>query len=76
MATSADLEEWVTEALRELGGEAAVPRIAEQIWKKHEDELRKSGDLFFTWQYAMRWAGQRLQQKGKLKKKSRSWQLT
>jgi hypothetical protein len=30
------------------------------LWKKHEPELRKSGDLFYTWQYGMRWAATEL----------------
>jgi hypothetical protein len=76
MATKADLQEWVMEALRDLGGEAHLARIAEQIWIKHESELRKSGDLFFTWQYDMRWAAQNLQRAEKLVKLSRSWRLT
>ncbi len=76
MKNSEYLEIWIMEALADLGGEAAVPRIAEHIWTHHEEELRNSGDLFFTWQYAMRWAGQRLQKAGKLKKENRKWRQT
>ncbi|WP_197918258.1 hypothetical protein [Thiosulfatihalobacter marinus] len=75
MSTKADLQEWVSQALRDLGGEAHLARIAEHIWNHHEDDLRKSGDLFFTWQYDMRWAAQNLQKVGKLRKLSRSWRL-
>jgi hypothetical protein len=75
MATKADLEEWVMEALHHLGGVAHLARIAEHIWTYHEGDLRKSGDLFYTWQYDMRWAAQNLQRAGKLKKLSRSWAL-
>jgi hypothetical protein len=60
MATKYDLEEWILEALRALGGEGAIPRICDEVWRRHEDELRRSGDLFFTWQYDIRWAAQRL----------------
>jgi hypothetical protein len=60
MANKYDLEEWVTEALKALGGEAFIARICEQVWRAHEQELRRSGDLFFTWQYDIRWAAQRL----------------
>jgi hypothetical protein len=76
MATKADLQEWVMAALRALGGEAHLARIAEHIWLNHEADLRKSGDLFFTWQYEMRWAAQNLQKAGKLVKLTRSWRLT
>jgi hypothetical protein len=76
MATSEDLKTWVLDALKKLGP-ATVPQIAKYIWDNHEAELRRSGDLFYTWQYAMRWAGQRLQIDGKLRKKGagRTWYL-
>jgi hypothetical protein len=71
------LKEWVVDALGALGGHGRVPDIAKHIWDHHEAELRASGDLFYTWQYAMRWAGQVLQKEGKLSKKGegRTWQL-
>ena len=75
MATKADLQEWVLEALRALGGEGHLARVAEHIWLNHEKDLRASGDLFFTWQYDMRWAAQNLQNAGRLRKLSRSWAL-
>lgn len=77
MATRDDLKGWVFEALRDLGP-SQVPDIAKHIWVHHEPELRASGDLFYTWQYAMRWEGQKLQHEGKLTKKAkgRCWALT
>ncbi|GAA4225794.1 hypothetical protein GGQ68_003201 [Sagittula marina] len=75
MAAKADLQEWVLEALRDSGGEAHLTTIAKHIWEKHEAELRASGDLFYTWQYDMRWQAQHLKKAGKLEKLSRSWRL-
>jgi hypothetical protein len=77
MASRDDLKSWVFEALQTLGP-APVPVIAKHIWDNHEAELRASGDLFYTWQYAMRWEGQKLQHEGKLTKKGKSgvWALT
>jgi hypothetical protein len=66
MATKYDLEPWIVEALRGLGGEARITRICERVWQAHEAELRRSGDLFFTWQYDIRWAAQRLRDRGVL----------
>ena len=60
-----ELKAWVDQAVSEVGP-APIARIAEHIWKNHEADLRASGDLFYTWQYAMRWAGQELQREGKL----------
>lgn len=76
-ATSDKLKDWVLEGLVALGGSGRVPDIARHIWENHRAELEASGDLFYTWQYAMRWAGQVLQKEGKLSKngEGRTWQL-
>jgi hypothetical protein len=54
------MESWIVEALQALGGEGSIARICEQVWRSHETDLRRSGDLFYTWQYDIRWAAQRL----------------
>jgi len=72
------LKDWVLEALQAEGGSAKLPVIAKHIWENHEADLRARGDMFYTWQYQMRWAGQVLQQTGKLMKDSPtrgSWSL-
>jgi hypothetical protein len=66
MYSKVDLELWLLEALKELGGSAHHIRIAERIWAKHASDLRVSGDLLFTWQYDLRWAAQRLRGSGEL----------
>ena len=66
MYSKVDLELWLLDALKELGGSAHHVRIAELIWAKHEPDLRGSGDLLFTWQYDLRWAAQRLRGSGEL----------
>jgi len=62
-----------------LGGAGTIPKVAEQIWIAREADLKDSGELFFTWQYDIRWAAQRLQDAGKLEKVKRSgksvWEL-
>lgn len=66
MATKVDLCVWVVRALNALGGSGRIVEICKYIWKNHEAELRSSGDLFFTWQYDVRWAGQKLRDGGTL----------
>ncbi len=77
--TKDELPDVVTKALRALGGTANVVEVAKEIWKQHETELSTSGDLFFTWQYDMRWAAQKLRDAGNLshvRENGRSaWQL-
>ena len=66
MADRQDLVIWVREAIEKLGGKAKVIDIAKAIWTAHSDELKDS-DLFYTWQYDMRWAALKLRKNGLLK---------
>lgn len=66
MATRGDLMPWILKALNDVGGEAKIVQVARHIWDNHEDDLRSSDDLFFTWQYDMRWAAMKLRKEGKL----------
>jgi hypothetical protein len=60
MANRENLREWVHSAIKHHGGRATIVQVAEYIWSNHEAELRRSGELFYTWQYDMRWAAQKL----------------
>ena len=60
------LKEWVLEALHSLGGQAKVIQVAQRIWEQHKDELDEAGNLFYTWQYDMRWAAKVLRDEGRL----------
>jgi hypothetical protein len=57
----------VHKALTALGGRGRIAEICKYIWEAHEAELRNSGDLFYTWQYDVRWAANRLRASGKMK---------
>ena len=61
------LLDWVIEALQQRGGSSNVLGVAKSIWAKHEAEIRASGDLFYTWQYDIRWAATKLRKQGRLK---------
>jgi hypothetical protein len=60
MHDRAVLTEWVIDALEHLGGEGTPLEVSKVLWQHHEHDLRSSGDLFFTWQYDMRWAATKL----------------
>lgn len=66
MATRQDLNDWVLQALVDLGGKAKIVDVAKHIWTHHEEDLRGSGDLYYTWQYDMRWSAKRLRDQGKV----------
>ena len=65
--TREDLKRYIVEALTSLGGQGTIVEVAREIWQRHEAELRLSGDLFFTWQYDIRWAKKVLRDQGVLK---------
>lgn len=60
MATKHDLRTWVLEALGDLGGSGSVTEVSRVVWSRHEQDLRESDNLFYTWQYDIRWAAQTL----------------
>ena len=63
MARRDDLQEWVVASLKAHKGSATITQSAKFIWEHYEQDLRRSGDLFFTWQYDMRWACTKLREK-------------
>jgi len=64
MAAKSDLVDWVKEALKAAGGSSSLLFVAKHIWDHHQNDLRASGNLFFTWQYDMRWAATELRRRG------------
>ena len=79
MSKREDLKPWVINALSAHGGRATIIEVCRHIWEHHEDELKSSGDLFYTWQYDVRWAAQALRDNGTLRSvqgsRSRPWEL-
>lgn len=61
------LEKWILESLKEMGGTGTLLEVCKWVWENKEKELRSSGDLFFTWQYDIRWSATRLRKQGLLK---------
>lgn len=57
------LQDWVVAAPNAHSGSASIVQVAAHIWANHENELRASGELFFAWQYDMRWACSRLRER-------------
>ena len=47
-----------------LGGEATIIEVCRHFWEHYEEVLRNSGDLFYTWQYDIRWAATELRKNG------------
>jgi hypothetical protein len=79
MATRDDLLDWIVDAPKASGGSSSLIEVSRYEWDHHEDELRQSGDLFYTWQYVIRWAAHELRRNGVMRdvadSPSRTWQL-
>lgn len=60
MLYKSDLQKLVVEALKENNGSASIVLVAKYIWENYQKELECSGDLFYTWQYDIRWAKEEL----------------
>jgi len=74
------LVDWLLEALKSLGGKGSIVEICKFIWENHKEELENSGDLFYTWQYDIRWTAWQLREQGKMKQDNLSpkgiWELS
>ena len=67
MANKDDLVDWLYDALKAHNGRGRIVDLCKHVWEIHENDLRASGDLFYTWQYDIRWAAQKLRDSGRLK---------
>jgi hypothetical protein len=70
VATKEDLRNWVYEAVAAHGGSASIVQVCKHVWNNHKEDLEKSGDLFYTWGYDLRWAAQALRDAKVFKHKS------
>jgi hypothetical protein len=64
MTSKKDLQVWAVEALRLNKGSLSLIEICKYVWDHHEEDLKNSGDLFYTWQYDIRWAATYLRKEG------------
>jgi hypothetical protein len=67
MATKYDLTEWLVEALQANGGRGTIISLCKHVWQHHQADLQKSGDLFYTWQYDVRWSANELRRSKRMK---------
>lgn len=62
-----DLPRVVKEALMANGGKGTIVGVCKYVWTNYNKDLENSGDLFYTWQYDIRWAATNLRGKGIMK---------
>jgi hypothetical protein len=56
----------IIDALISYGGVATMLNVSKWIWENHQSDLEEKGDLFYRWQYEMRWAATSLRKEGTL----------
>jgi len=60
---------WIVDALESMHGwQGTIVDVCEHVWKNHRNELK--GDIFYTWQYKIRWAAHDLRKQGIMKRYS------
>lgn len=72
-----DLQDFVIEALTELGGRGSVLDVSRVVWRRHREDIEASDTLPYTWQYDLRWAATKLRKQGRLAGNTRRepWEL-
>ena len=65
--TRKDLPEILYELIKELGGKAKMMEIFKVFWQKYKNQLNETEDLFYTWNYDIRWAATQLRKQKRMK---------
>ncbi|MDD5018657.1 MAG: hypothetical protein PHO15_11235 [Eubacteriales bacterium] len=64
-----DLPDILFVAIKNMEGKANIVDVCKYFWDHYEEELRQSGNLFYTWQYDIRWAATTLRKSKRMKSK-------
>ncbi len=62
-----DLPDILYCSLKTMGGKSNIIDVCKYVWINHQQELASSGDLFYTWQYDIRWAATELRKTKRMK---------
>lgn len=55
-----------------MGGQTNIVDVCKYVWNHYENALQNSGDLFYTWQYDIRWAATELRKTKRMKEAEQS----
>lgn len=70
------LSSWILEAMGVCGPTASPLQVAKVVWAKHEQDLRATGDLLFTWQLDLHSTAEAMAAEGRLGlEESGAWSL-
>lgn len=62
-----DLPDLLYKTIQSLGGKASMMDIFREFWKFYASKLDPAEDMFYTWNYDIRWAATELRNNGRMK---------
>jgi len=62
-----DLPDILYDIIDKLGGRAQMMDIFKSFWAKYKHELKETDDMFYTWNYDIRWAATQLRKEKRMK---------
>lgn len=62
-----DLPDILYSSIKALGGQTDIINACRYVWEHYHADLENSGDLFYTWQYDIRWAATELRKTGRMR---------
>lgn len=62
-----DLPNILYQIIEELGGRAKMMDIFKSFWAKYKNVLNENDDIFYTWNYDIRWAATQLRKEKRMK---------
>lgn len=62
-----DLPDLLYLTIQKLGGSANMMTIFKEFWKNYGNQLSPKDDLFYTWNYDIRWAATELRKTKRMK---------
>ncbi|MBT9448783.1 hypothetical protein ICN84_01690 [Akkermansia glycaniphila] len=65
--TRKDLPNILYQLLQKLGGKASMMTIFREFWKVYGNQLSPTDDMFYTWNYDIRWAATQLRQQKRMR---------
>lgn len=65
--TRENLPDLLYDTIFQLGGSASILEVCKLFWNSYRSDLEISGDLFYTWQYDIRWAATELRKTKRMK---------
>jgi hypothetical protein len=76
MSTKVDLKDYIIEALNgKENRQGSIIEISKYVWNRHQGDLYNGGNIFYTWQYDIRWAATELRRENRLDDGRGIWRL-